>query len=134
MTVPLQEKGSALLNEIRKHCPEGSLNLVVAGRHLDLDKTLEAQEIKEGQKVVVTKQTRDEETPDPNVIKRPHHSQLKVDPKFDGLNAGSVDALQQLGIADNKIIDVLRQLRNKPNYTSLGEVEKALDILEAEQK
>ena len=107
---------------------------MVAGRHLDLEKSLESQDVKDGQKVVVTKSTREEDTPDPNFIKRPHHSQIKVDPKFEGLNAGSVDALQQLGITDAKIIEVLTKLRNKPNYTSLGEVEKALDILEEEQK
>ena len=76
------EKGAVLLNELKKRLPDPNIQLMVAGRHLDLEKSLESQDVKDGQKVVVTKSTREEDTPDPNFIKRPHHSQIKVDPKF----------------------------------------------------
>lgn len=59
-------------------------------------------------------------------------AQVHVDP-MSHLNQTSVAALRQLGVADSKIFQVLSSLRQARNYTSVGEVEKALDWINQEQ-
>lgn len=51
---------------------------------------------------------------------------------FDGLNMYSVTALQQMGYTDERIASALRHLRQQKNYTSLGEVDKAIELLTKE--
>lgn len=45
-----------------------------------------------------------------------------------------MDALQKLGIPDDTILRVLEKLRLDKNYTSLGEVDKALDMIHNEHR
>ena len=54
--------------------------------------------------------------------------------KFKGLNRVSVESLMQLGISDEKIISTLQYLKTQKNNTSVGEVDRALDLLDKERK
>ncbi len=58
-------------------------------------------------------------------------SQVNKDP-MSHLNQTSVEAMRQLGLADEKIFQVLSSLRQAKNYTSVGEVQKALDWINME--
>lgn len=66
-----------------------------------------------------------QERPQPEVA-------VPVDPMAH-FNQTSVEALRQLGVADTQIFSVLSSLRQSKNYTSVGEVEKALDWINREQ-
>ena len=65
-----------------------------------------------------------EESKEEEVKEAPH-----PDPKFKHLNAASVNAMKELGIADDKILTSLTYLKRKVDYTSLGEVDRALQLL-----
>jgi hypothetical protein len=43
-----------------------------------------------------------------------------------------VMALRTVGVSDEKIFTILSQLRGQKNYTSVGEIERALDLLQKE--
>lgn len=48
---------------------------------------------------------------------------------FEGLNQTSVDALLDMGFGQKDIVEALRYLKKQKNYSPVGEIDRALDIL-----
>ena len=48
---------------------------------------------------------------------------------FNGLNQTSVNALLDMGFETKQIVDALTYLKKQRNYTPVGEIDKALDLL-----
>lgn len=80
-------------------------------------------------KVIVSKKE-----PDRIEESKEEQSGSQIHPKFKHLNAASVLAMQQMGIPDDKILSSLTYIRRKLNYTSVGEVDKALSLLKQMQE
>ena len=48
---------------------------------------------------------------------------------YEGLNRTSVQALQEMGFESRQIIEALTYLKKQRNYTPVGEIDRALELL-----
>ena len=49
--------------------------------------------------------------------------------RFANFHQYSVNALLNMGYSENKVFDVLTHLKQQKNYTPVGEIDKAIDLL-----
>ena len=53
---------------------------------------------------------------------------------YEGLNRTSVDALLSMGFNQRQVVEALNYLKKQRNYSPVGEIDKALDLLERESQ